>query len=217
MSACVAGSAKRDLFFDVDNIALGLDFVSVLNERLAACDVFVAVIGPDWTSIVDRDNSRRLDDPNDLVRIEIEAALARGIRVIPVLVDGARMPSVADLPESLKALTRRNGIEISHVRFDADVKKLTQELARLTAEPRRREAANADAERRAREAAEAELVAREQSLEKRSLSPPRPSENVGPGTRLNGIYGSRSLSPREAWARSIAGSTSKPSILWRSR
>ena len=82
----------KSVFLDVDNIQPGLDFFEVLSEKLRLCNVLIAVIGRNWNSIADRDNRRRLDDPDDFVRIEIEAALERGIRVIPVLVDGATMP-----------------------------------------------------------------------------------------------------------------------------
>ncbi len=121
------------VFFDVDNIEPGLDFFEVLNQHVGECDALVAVIGRDWISSVGPNNQRRLDDPNDFVRIEIEAALKRGIRVIPVLLDGASMPKSDDLPDSLKMLVRRQGIEISHTRFDSDVERLTKTLSSLGA------------------------------------------------------------------------------------
>ena len=148
---------RESVFFDVDNIAPGLDFFEVLSERVGRCDALVAVIGTDWISSVDEGNRRRLDDPDDFVRIEIEAALQRGVRVIPVLVDGATMPRREDLPDSLKKLARRQGIEISHSRFDSDVERLTRALALLEEELRQREAA--EAERAAREERERREVA----------------------------------------------------------
>jgi tetratricopeptide (TPR) repeat protein len=132
---------RKNVFFDVDNIEPGVDFVDVLTERVGACDALVAVIGKRWISSSDENNRRRLDDPNDLMRIEIEAALTRGVRVIPVLVDGARMPKREDLPESLTKLARRNGIAISHDRFDADVERLTNTLYPIVGERRQRETA----------------------------------------------------------------------------
>jgi len=113
------------------------------------CDALIAVIGRNWASSKYLDDQRRLDDPNDFVRIEIEAALSRKIRVIPILVDGATMPRPDDLPDSLKKLTRRQGIEISHTRFDSDVERLTRALSLLEDELRRRDAD--EAERLARE------------------------------------------------------------------
>ena len=104
-------------------------------------------LATDWISSVDKDNRRRLDDADDFVRIEIEAALARGVRVIPVLVDGATMPKREDLPDSLKKLARRQGIEISHTRFDSDVERLTHALALMDEELRQMEPAEAERRR----------------------------------------------------------------------
>jgi TPR repeat protein len=149
----------ESVFFDVDNIPPGLDFVDILSERVGQCDALIAVIGKNWASSRYLDDQRRLDDPNDFVRVEIEAALARKIRVIPILVDGTTMPRPDDLPDSLKKLTRRQGIEISHTRFDSDVERLTRALSLLEEELRQREAAESERvareERDKREAAEA--------------------------------------------------------------
>jgi hypothetical protein len=71
-------------------VLAGVDFVDYLNKQVAACDVFLAVIGPNWVNEKDSRGRRRFDNPDDFVTIEIAAALARNIRVIPVLVDGAR-------------------------------------------------------------------------------------------------------------------------------
>lgn len=121
--------ARDSVFLDVDNTPPGLDFVDILSERVGKCDALVAVIGKNWLSSVDPSGRRRLDDPTDFVRVEIEAALAREIRVIPVLVDGAAMPRVEDLPDSMKTLTRRQGVEISHTRFGSDIERLTRALS----------------------------------------------------------------------------------------
>ncbi|HTO79220.1 MAG TPA: toll/interleukin-1 receptor domain-containing protein [Methylocystis sp.] len=151
---------QDSVFFDVDNIPVGLDFVDILSERVGKCDALIAVIGRSWASSVDDRNRRRLDDPNDFVRIEIEAALGRKVRVIPVLVDGAAMPGPDDLPDSLKKLTRRQGIEISHTRFDSDVERLTRALSLLEEELRQRDAAEIErAAREERERREAEEAA----------------------------------------------------------
>jgi TIR domain len=132
---------RENVFFDVDAIPPGRDFVDVLSDRVGKCDALLAVIGKSWVSSADGQNRRRLDDPNDFVRIEIEAALQRNVPVIPVLVDGAPMPQPADLPESLKKLTRRQAIEISLTRFDSDAERLTDALSQLEDELRRRDAA----------------------------------------------------------------------------
>ena len=78
------------IFIDVDNIPPGADFRKVLSEKVAACNVLLAVIGPIWVECQDEDGVRRLDDPSDFVRIEIEEALARDVRVMPVLLTARR-------------------------------------------------------------------------------------------------------------------------------
>jgi uncharacterized protein YecT (DUF1311 family) len=125
---------RENVFFDVDSIAPGIDFVDALSKRVGRCDALIAVIGKHWVSTTDADNRRRLDDPSDFVRVEIEAAIKRGVRVIPVLVDGANLPKSDDLPRSLKTLTRRQAIEISHARFDSDVERLNHALSELEIE-----------------------------------------------------------------------------------
>jgi TIR domain len=92
------------LFMDVNNIPAGLDFADNLTRQVAACDAMLAVIGPNWLNARDEHDDRRLDEPDDFVALEIAAALARNIPVIPVLVDGARMPKASELPDSLKSL-----------------------------------------------------------------------------------------------------------------
>ena len=131
---------RESVFFDVDTIPPGRDFVEVLSERVGKCDALLAVIGKHWVSSADSNHQRRLDDPNDFVRIEIEAALSRDVPVIPVLVDGAAMPLPEDLPDSLKKLIRRQAVEISHARFDSDAERLTEALSRIEEEMSRREA-----------------------------------------------------------------------------
>jgi hypothetical protein len=111
--------AKEQVFMDVDTVEPGVDFVRVIEEAVAESDILLALIGKRWAN-ARRGAKSRLDDPNDFVRLEISAALSRNIRVIPVLVDAVRMPTEKILPTSLKALTRRNAMEISHTRFNYD-------------------------------------------------------------------------------------------------
>jgi hypothetical protein len=92
---------------DVDQIPAGIDFVAHLNSQVAACKVLLAVIGPHWLDVKNEAGQRRLNQPKDFVAIEIAVALARGIRVIPVLIDGASIPKASELPDSLKPLVRR--------------------------------------------------------------------------------------------------------------
>jgi hypothetical protein len=98
------GSDK--IFKDVDSIHPGDDFAAAIGTALESCTILIAVIGRHWLT-VSSPAGRRIDDPSDFVRLEIEAALARQIRVIPVLVDGATMPEARQLPASLSPLSQR--------------------------------------------------------------------------------------------------------------
>jgi TIR domain-containing protein len=119
---------RKNLFMDVDHIPAGVDFVIHLSRQVAACDVFLALIGPSWLDARNEKGERRLHDPDDFVAIEIEAALARNIRLIPVLVGGARMPKASELPESLKPLVRRHAVELRHTQFGRDAEALIAEV-----------------------------------------------------------------------------------------
>ena len=127
---------ERHIFKDVDSIQLGDDFVDVITEAVGSCDVLLAVIGDQWLTVVDQDGRRRLDSPDDFVRLEIEAALARNVRVIPILVEGARMPHAEELPDSLAKLARRQALELSPARFDGDTRRLMDVLDRTITEIR---------------------------------------------------------------------------------
>jgi hypothetical protein len=102
---------RRQVFKDVDSIPLGVDFRAHLGNVVGQCDVLLAIIGPQWLSVTGT-NGRRLDDTGDFVRIKIEAALARNIPVIPVLVSGTELPTEHDLPSSLAPITFRNSIAV---------------------------------------------------------------------------------------------------------
>jgi TIR domain len=128
--------ADDQVFKDVDSIELGDDFVEVITGAVGSCDVLLALIGDRWLTVTDEDGHRRLDDPNDFVRLEIEAALTRNVRVIPILVEGARMPRVSELPPSLARLVRRQALELSPARFDFDTGRLLKVLDRTLAEVR---------------------------------------------------------------------------------
>jgi hypothetical protein len=128
------GFAHEQLFMDVDTIDVGDDFGEVIQEAVGSCDVLIAVIGKQWLTASDAKGRRRLDSPNDFVRLEIEAALERGVRVIPALVQGAEMPSSEDLPGSLAPLARRNALELSDTRWRFDVGRLVGRLKELERE-----------------------------------------------------------------------------------
>jgi formylglycine-generating enzyme required for sulfatase activity len=122
---------QNKIFIDVDSIDPGIDFVESIEANVGACGVLIAVIGKRWLISANEEGRRRLDNPEDFVRLEIATALKRGIRVIPVLVEGALMPQPGELPEDLKLLTRRNAIEVSHTRFSADSDRLIAALERV--------------------------------------------------------------------------------------
>lgn len=122
------------VFKDVDSIELGDDFVDKITTAVGSCDVLLALIGDRWLTITDEHGRRRIDDPDDFVRLEIEAALTRKIRVIPVLVDGARMPRADELPAALAGLARRQALELNPSRFDSDTSRLEQALKKTLAE-----------------------------------------------------------------------------------
>src|SRR6202035_2050976 len=117
-----------NLFMDVDNVPLGEHCVDVLRSEVGKCDVLLAIIGPNWLRATDDDGNRRLDSVEDPVRIEIATALARGIPIIPIIFDGAKIPKQRDLPEELAPLAYQNGLEVRNASFHRDVEKLTREL-----------------------------------------------------------------------------------------
>ena len=119
---------KESIFMDVDTIEAGLDFVDVLENAVQSCNVLVVLIGRQWLNIRDEEGKQRLDNPQDFVRIEVAAALTRGIRVIPVLVDGTSMPNSDQLPDNLKHLARRNAVLVNHYSFHTDANRLIEHL-----------------------------------------------------------------------------------------
>jgi len=119
------------VFTDVDNIALGVDFRAVLDQTVSQCQVLLAVVGTEWLTVTDQDGRSRLEDPADFVRIEVESALKRDIPVIPLLVSGATMPAVEELPDSLRDFAFRNGTQIRPgPDFNVDVARLIKDLQR---------------------------------------------------------------------------------------
>ena len=119
---------RGQVFKDVDSIDPGADFVEVITTAVGSCDVLLALIGDRWLTTTDAAGRRRIDDTDDFVRLEIEAALARNIRVVPILVGGARMPRADNLPTSLAKLARRQALELSPNRFDSDLSRLFKVL-----------------------------------------------------------------------------------------
>jgi hypothetical protein len=120
------------VFRDVEAIEPGVDFVEAIERALHSCAVLLAVIGPRWLSPANAGGQRGVDDPDDYVRLEIATALRQSsVRVIPVLVEGARMPAAKELPEELHALCRRNAVELTDARWEYDVGRLTAALSKV--------------------------------------------------------------------------------------
>src|ERR1700745_142576 len=119
---------KNSVFMDVDSIALGRDFRSALQDTLASCDLMLVLIGRNWADVKDEDGRMRLENPGDFVRLEIEAALRRDIVVMPVLMQGAHMPTAEQLPTEIKDLAYRNGFELSHTRWESDIGEMMRRL-----------------------------------------------------------------------------------------
>ncbi|AEG01607.1 toll/interleukin-1 receptor domain-containing protein [Methylomonas methanica] len=114
----------QQIFRDFEDIDPGQNFAESIQTSLSGADVFLVVIGPHWLQVTDRNGLRRLDNAEDFVRLEIETALQRDIQIIPILVNGAKMPRTSDLPASLSTLIYRQAVELSDSRWEQDVGKL---------------------------------------------------------------------------------------------
>jgi len=121
------------VFMDLDSIEAGTDFAEAIKTGLDACCVLVALIGSRWLTLADDEGRRRLDNPDDYVRFEIRTALERCVRVIPVLVDGARMPRRQQLPDDLGKLARLNPLEMSYDRYEYDESRLVTVIRKVLA------------------------------------------------------------------------------------
>ena len=118
------------VFVDIDNLEIGADFEDVIGDWISRCDVLLAVIGHNWQARR-AEGTPRIQDPDDYVRLEIEAALRRKVRVVPVLIHGAPMPARNDLPESLVPLLRRNAKTLSRDHWRIDVDELVAAIGRI--------------------------------------------------------------------------------------
>jgi hypothetical protein len=120
------------VFMDLDNVAPGELWEDVINQAVGSCDVLVALIGKRWLSIRDTHRRRRIDNPQDPVRLEIATALARKVKVIPALLEGARMPEPHTLPQTLARLPGIQALTISDD-WRAGMTRLIEVLDRLGA------------------------------------------------------------------------------------
>jgi hypothetical protein len=126
-STLQATFGRRQVFLDVSGIKPGVDFRKVIRAAITRARCMVVLIGPHWLE-ADAAGRRRIDDPDDFVRIEIASALAAGIRVIPVLVDGASMPKETELPAEVRPLSSRNALELRHLHWEADQEQLISDV-----------------------------------------------------------------------------------------
>ena len=175
-SQLVQHFSKDQVFMDVDTVEPGVDFVRAIEKAVGECDVLVALIGKRWVG-GEPGGTSRLDKPKDYVRLEVSTALARDIRVIPVLVDGMTMPNEDSLPSPVQPITRRNAIEISNTRFNYDVDQLitavrkildATEAKRKADEEKERNGPQQEAEQRRLEA-EAQRKSEEKGLHQQEL------------------------------------------------
>jgi TIR domain len=119
------------VFRDIDSIEPGLDFAEAIERAVGSSEVLLAVIGRNWSTATDAAGHKRLENPDDYVRLEIAAALQRDIRVIPVLVQGATMPSTDELPDDLAPLARRNAFELHDSSWREELQRLLTTLDRV--------------------------------------------------------------------------------------
>lgn len=121
----------NEVFKDIDSIPLGVDFVQFIDQALTQSKVMLVLIGRNWRGGL-ANGSFRLDDPKDVVRLELEAGLRHALAVIPIIVDGASMPSADELPESLRSLASRNGWEVHpDPYFETDMERIGKAIERL--------------------------------------------------------------------------------------
>jgi hypothetical protein len=119
------------IFRDYDDIAPGQNFVETIQHNLEAADVLLVLMGPNWLNFKNAANQQRLFAADDFVRMEIETALRRGIKIIPILLNDAAMPSVPQLPESINGLAFQQAIELTDSRWEHDIEVLVQCLIGL--------------------------------------------------------------------------------------
>ena len=124
------------IFFDVDTIPVGENFAQKINAELDNSDVVLVLIGNQWLDCRGADGNRRLDNPQDYVRLEVETALGKDIVVIPILLQGAQMPSGNALPETISDLSMRNAIRLNDDHWSSDCNLLAGILKKAINVPR---------------------------------------------------------------------------------
>jgi len=186
----VAHFGADRVFMDVEGIEPGTDFVVAIEKAVASCRVLIVLIGDEWLNVTDTAGRRRLDDPHDFIRLETSTALARDIRVVPVLLDGTPMPAMDALPQELQPLVRRQAVELTHKQWEATSGELIRTLEKIlnaSAEPPAPEAAAVIAAASTPDIADAPVTAPPQPTVV-TEPPPAPADTTAP-------TGSRSRMP----------------------
>ncbi|MBN8656247.1 MAG: toll/interleukin-1 receptor domain-containing protein [Anaerolineae bacterium] len=119
---------KENVFLDVETLVAGQEVDDKIEDFLLTCTVFICLIGEDWLNAKDPMGNRRLENPNDFVRREIEIALKNKIPFIPVLINTAQIPKEEWLPDSMKLLSGIQALEIGDRRFESDTNRLIDVL-----------------------------------------------------------------------------------------
>jgi TIR domain len=192
---------EHRVFYDIDLTEPGVDFIDQIQSAVDSSEVLIAVIGKNWVTATDPAGQKRLENPHDYVRIEIATALKRNIRVIPVLVQGAAMPSAHELPNDLTPLTYRRAFELHDASWRKEVQHLTTVLESVVG--------------RKEEGAEPA----EQKRHKEEPSPPQ-GQDSSDGTLREGAQRGILVAPRPRWrqigvAVLLAGMiTTIPQLIW---
>jgi formylglycine-generating enzyme required for sulfatase activity len=124
---------RDEVFRDTNDISGGADWRKVLEREINSCRVMLVIVGPDWASLTNPDGQKRLHDPNDVTRWEVETGLRRSTEgaatVIPVLVTGAKVPNPDELPPILRPLLEKNVVNIrNYPDFDRDMEELIRDI-----------------------------------------------------------------------------------------
>ncbi|PJF29063.1 MAG: hypothetical protein CUN52_10290 [Phototrophicales bacterium] len=131
---CNGHFSEDDLFLDVEDVGTGVNFKDAVDRAINQCTVMLVMIGTNWEASVDAKGARRLDNPDDMVRHEIRSAIEQQKQIIPILVRGAKMPKVGQLPDDIQALAYQNAIEVRHAHFKHDVEGLVGVLRQALTE-----------------------------------------------------------------------------------
>ena len=196
---------KGQVFRDIDTIEPSADFVEIIEQTVAACDVVLVVIGKHWLTVCDEQGRPRIENPEDFVRLEVGTALSRTVRVVPVLVEGARMPRSDQLPAALADLSRRNALELPDRGFHQALDRLIALLRLNEAKVREQtEQERLARETEARELGERERLAHEAAIQERAEKERQigGNETIVPGRRA-----APAVAPRMAVPALRAGQT----------